>query len=377
MRSPVGSCTAIIPGKLYRLRVSYGWDPSAKKRLELDVRFRGTERQARTELAKMISSVGRKAPVAQSKMLVSAFLDDEYLPHVRAHLKPHTVAPYESRVRCHIKPRIGHMRLDALTPRILDKMVEAMTEDGASEATIHHVYFTVRSALRKAVVWGWLEKDPTLGTYVPPMPDSEQPVLDLAGARSYLVAFAGQSDAELEIAVTLGLAGGMRRCEMCGTDWQQVDFDENVIDLTHGLGRHQLGAKVWDGPLKSKSSRRVVALPRFAMDILRKHRGLGRLIASNPDALSGRFAKAVADMKLTPAVTLESLRNAHGTIAYELGATMREIADQYGHKEEKVTADKYVRRGRPAGKRYAAKIQKMAPASSRKVPQVRKMAGDG
>lgn len=105
------------------------------------------------------------------------------------------------------------------------------------------------------------------------------------------------------------------------------------------------------------------------MEVLCRHRGAGRIIRSDPDALARRYRAAVKDMKLKPEVTLESLRNAHGTIAHELDLDIKSISEQYGHGDIKVTSERYVQHSRKAGKRYAATMQTMRK-SSRKVPQV-------
>jgi integrase len=207
------------------------------------------------------------------------------------------------------------------------------------------------------------------------MPDSDQAVLTIAQINDYLDAFATAGDSELELTHVLGAIGGLRRCEICGLDWKQVDADESVVDLRAGVGRHQLGHKVWDGPLKSKSSRRVVDLPPFALEILERHRGEGRIIATEPDALRKRFI-AAADSLGLPRTTVEALRNAYGSAARELGGDTRSIADNMGHADEKVTADRYIVKRSAPGKRLAATMETLRRKPSLKVPQVRVTGSD-
>lgn len=234
MRSAAGSCTKIARG-LYRLRVSQGRDPVTRKRIGADRRFRGTEREATLELARMLAGVGKAGPMIKSP--VATLLTTEYFPSMRSRLKKHSAESAISRITRHAIPTFGGLRLDQITPRTIDRWTEDLERAKVGGVTRFHVYQEFRAALRQFVRWGYVDADPTVGTHVPPLPASTQTVLDIDGANAYLDAFMDHRDAELECAVALAIGGGLRKCETCGLDWEQVDFDEALAFPSRG--RHQ------------------------------------------------------------------------------------------------------------------------------------------
>jgi len=370
MRSAAGSCRELIKGKLYRLRVSYARDGG--KRQEDDRRFRGTEREARVELGRMLSAAGKPAPV--SRVTVGALLESDYYPSIRSRLKKHSAETAISRVERHAVPRFGHLMPDKLTPRMIDKWTEDMEREKVGASTRAHVYQEFRAALRQLKRWGFLPTDPTEGTHVPPMPRSTQVVLDIPGIRLYLKRFREHGDPELECIVAIMLGTGMRKCEAFGLDWSEVDWDASIAKLVRG--RHQYGRDVWEGPLKSDGSYRVVDFPPFTMEVLKRHRGIGRILRSDPDALGRRYRKALDDMKLTLRSTLEALRNAHASGVRELGVETGEIADTLGHADDRVTRERYIVERPATRKRYAATAQRLA-GDIVEFPQSPASASDG
>ena len=160
------------------------------------------------------------------------------------------------------------------------------------------------------------------------------------------------------------LAGlrGLRRGELCGLRWSDIDLDRGVLTIERN--RTTIGYQVVEGAPKTSAGRRAVALDKRSVDILRIHRRYeqdrkaeavengkpwtdtgyvftrrdGKPI--NPNYATTRFAILVRRAGLPP-VRLHDLRHGAASLAHEAGADLKTLQDLLGHSSIVVTADTY------------------------------------
>ena len=228
-----------------------------------------TKRQASAFLTEQIARLGDGSYATPAKLTVGEFLADEWLVAVTSTLRPQSVAAYEGAVRLHITPAIGVVRLQALRGGHLNAMYAELERGGLPAVTRRLVHAVIHWAMRDAVRWGMLVRNPAA------MADPPKPVGSKATAwtarelRRFLDHVA---DDRLHALWRLAATTGMRRGELLGLTWRALDLVLSVEQpLVPIKGRATLG------PPKSERSRRTVALDPGTLDVLRKHRGTQRL----------------------------------------------------------------------------------------------------
>lgn len=207
----------------------------------------------------------------------------------RPAIKPKTFVGYETDVRVHAIPAIGQHRIDRLQPEHIERMFASMAARGSSPGTVHHVRRTLVTAFNEAVARGRIPRNPATLARVPRLPNQEIEPLTVDEARKILAAAETERNgAAWIIAVSLGL----RRGEVLGLRWTDVDADQQTLTVRrtllrlswrHGCGdmcgrkrgtdcpkRHG-GGLVFDEP-KSRSSTRTLAIPLPLAATIESHR---------------------------------------------------------------------------------------------------------
>lgn len=333
-RRSTGSITQKRPG-VWRVVVSVGRDPITGKRARMVRTVEGTKRQAERELAGMLVDAGSPG-AARSSLTVETYLLGHYLPSLQ--VRRRTADGYESKIRVHVLPYLGRVKLSALTAYDVARWQQKLEQAGVGAHTRRHAYRVLRQALRRAMKLGLVTHDVGEAVDPPRLPDRELEVLDVQTFNAYLDAFAGH---ELEALVVLAGATGMRRSELAGLTWSDVDLDEATVRVERG--KHETaGGHVWIEPPKSKRSRRTIDLPSWAVEALRPLRGVGEITALSPLEITRAYRQHVEACGL-PYVPLRDLRHTHATLLLEAGAPLDVVSRRLGHSGTAITDQVYVR----------------------------------
>lgn len=209
------------------------------------------------------------APEAGKPPTVDEWMD-HWLAYIAARrLRPRTLDSYQTMVRLHIRPALGHHRLDRLQPEHLEAFYLALEEKGLSASTALRAHRILSRALKVAHQRGKVGRNvavlvdaPAAKRPVTPMP------LDVDECRRLLdTAKQGRNAARWTVAVALGL----RQSEALGLMWRDVDLDRGTLVVRRGLHRVPGQGLVFEEP-KTASSRRLIVLPKQLLTELRVHR---------------------------------------------------------------------------------------------------------
>lgn len=246
-----------------------GYDASTGRRR---VKQLGTFSTKRDALAhRKAVATGR---VGSDEETLAEFLEDSWLPSKQGRVEESTLDQYRWAVRLHIAPLLGAVRLRHVTPEVVDAWVTELvaTKDGSKPrlgATSARLVRKVLSmALQEAVERGRLPRNPVSLTQ-PPRRDRSyrKQSWTLDEARRFL---AGVSGHRLYAAFHLGLVTGLRRGELLGLRWVDVELDRCQLVVAQQLsvesGRPALKQ------LKIETSQRVVTLGPGTAGVLSAHR---------------------------------------------------------------------------------------------------------
>jgi integrase len=153
----------------------------------------------------------------------------------------------------------------------------------------------------------------------------------------------------------------MRRGELMGLQWEDVDLEEGRLRVNRAVEVTKAqGLRI--KPPKTRSGKRVIALPPTAVAVLTEHRraqleirmklGIGRFRANhhvfgnvdgtpaNPDRITYHWRHLVATKKL-PAVTLHALRHSHASALIASGQDVVTVSRRLGHASPTITLSVY------------------------------------
>ena len=157
----------------------------------------------------------------------------EWLDLYRNSIKRGSKAQCETIVELHLIPRIGNILLKYLTPMDIQRQVIAPLTKIRSPKTVHNIHGVLHKALEQAVILHYITANPANGCDLPRIPKKETiKPLDKADIKRLLSKLDGDPE---EYLFKVALVTGLRSGELIGLTWDCVDFENDVIRITHQM----------------------------------------------------------------------------------------------------------------------------------------------
>jgi integrase len=215
-----------------------------------------TRKDAERYLREQLVSLDAGTYMAPHKLTVATYLAEHWLPAMHARgLRPSTLARYESHVRCAIGPSLGGLPLQAVMPTHLNSLYGDLRAAGRAPKTIRNVHGVLSKALADAERWGLVSRNAARLADVPAVARPKLRVWSPQQTRAFLRAVASD---RLFAAWLLAATTGMRRGELLGLRWTDVDLDVGVLRVAQA--RVRAGNQVVVGEPKTARGRRTIAL---------------------------------------------------------------------------------------------------------------------
>lgn len=198
-----------------------------------------TRRAAQAELTRVLTSIADNAYVAPQVGTLAAFLTETWLPAVERTVKPSTFESYRRNVRLHAAGRgIGRRKLQDVDPTDLNGLYsELLAGDSEHRAlsnrSVAYVASILHRALRDAVRWQLIVRNPADAADPPRV--TARPTMTTWSASELRTFLDGIDDDRLAGAWWLLASTGMRRGEVLGLRWQDIDLDGGVLRITRTL----------------------------------------------------------------------------------------------------------------------------------------------
>lgn len=192
-----------------------------------------TRRAAEAALADRLNKLGMGEVVIEDRRLMADYLG-EWLTGMRLTLATTAWTNYRSILNLYVLPRIGQLRLTSLTgPRLTAVYADLLDHGGVkgrclSPTTVRLVHRILTKALKDAVEARLLPSNPAQHAKVPARHKVEMKTWSAAQAAAFLQATA---EDRLYAAWVLALVCGLRRGELAGLRWADVDFDQRTIGV--------------------------------------------------------------------------------------------------------------------------------------------------
>lgn len=221
----------------YEVRYTEGFDAITGKQIQRSRSFK-TEREANEFRIKTLNQINEGTYVSPNQM---PFKDWAifYLNHHTSNLKDSTKKSYEDRLRLHIIPALGNIKLCKLTSFAVQGFVDGLgrkTEErkALSPKTIKCIHGVLHKVLGKAVQLGYLQRNPADGCTLPEIELPEVEPLSNIQTAEFLKAIKNDTYNQVYM---LALFMGLRQGEILGLAWDCINWENNVITIKRQLVR--------------------------------------------------------------------------------------------------------------------------------------------
>lgn len=363
-------------GDTYRIRVSAGYDAQGKQVVR-SMTWRPspgmTERQKEKELERQTVLFEEKVHSGQyaaSDMKFQDFAEMWFKDFAQTHYRARTYREYEKLAQ-RVYPAIGHIRIDRLQPRHLLAFYKLLSAPGANQRTggglsqksILHYHTFISAVMERAVKWQMIPQNPCRQIDPPKPKKAMMPYLDDVQTAAFLEALDNEPIQD-RVFFTLAIYTGMRRGELLGLEWSDIDFDTGVISVRRTSQYDgQLGT--YTDTTKTELSRRSMKVSQGIVDMLREYRAaqaekklsLGdrwdsewikhpRLFTGQdgkpmPVSVPLHRLKKILQRAGLPEVSLHSLRHTNATLLIQQGVSVRTVSARLGHSQTSTTMNIY------------------------------------
>jgi integrase len=261
-------------GKTWSIVLDVGTDKHGKRRQKWHSGY-ATKKEAEAAMTRLLGQLQDGGYVEPSRLTLGRFLEESWLPSIRASVRELTYGGYERSVRIHIAPRLGDVPLQQLTPAKLNGLYAELLDHGRvdgkglSPGSVRQVHLALHGALAAAVRWGNVNRNvaaladpPRAGT------TREMRVWNADELGRFLTSTKGDRLAPLYHVLA---STGMRRGEALGGRWGDLDLDNATWQVRRTLLPSTTGGTI-DGAPKTARGRRSVALDAGTVKVLRNWR---------------------------------------------------------------------------------------------------------
>jgi integrase len=351
--------TVIKRGATYSVVLDLGRDDAGKRIRKWHAGFK-TKKAAEQDRTEMLGKLDTGTYIEPSTVTIKQFLTDQWLPAIATTVRPTTLAMYRVNLDSHVIPSLGSVQLRELSAPRLNAYYASLLADGRrdgkgglSTRTIRINHVIIHRALRDAVRWGLLSRNVAELADPPAVKSTEAAVWSPDEMKQFLD---GQQTDRLTALWRLVTATGMRRGEVLGLRWSDVDFETGSLRIAQTLVVVNYALQLSEP--KTSAGKRTLMIDPATIAALRAHRkrqleeqlawssnwknseGLvfvredGSMI--HPERLSKWFDQRVTAAKL-PRITFHGLRHSYVTMLLRGGQPIRAVSARVGHASANVT----------------------------------------
>jgi integrase len=322
----------------------------------------GTDRAKAEALARKLSARQRQQTDATRALTFGAYLTNQWLPTKNLQLATSTYRGYERNVKLHVLPTLGRVALRRLTyqqiERLYDRLLNPVDGRGLHPKTVYEIHLVIRSALADAARRGLVTRNVATVARAP----KQRGLRRVEGEswtdvelRQFLRTAAGHRHFPI---LWLAANTGMRRNELVGLKWTDIDFQRRRLALSRGLVA--VGYEVHETGGKTKTARRNIALDVTTIAVLDAWRALqhaefaavgidnpeqwvftnGDGSVVHPHAVYESFRRIVNNAGVRK-IRFHDLRHTHGSLLIQAGIPVKVVSERLGHADIAFTIQTY------------------------------------
>ncbi|WP_338826278.1 Tn916 family transposase [Moorella thermoacetica] len=369
----------------WRLNVPGGTDAEGKRKVYRKNVEAKSKREAEKLLAEFVAEVQKGQYVEPSKLTFAEFVERWIRDYGESNLAPKTLHRYKEILKRACQA-MGHLKIDKIKPLHLLEFYKNLQEDGIredgkpgklSDATILYHHRVLSKLFNDAQNWQVIPLNPASKVKPPKVTKRQAAYYDEKQTAALLAALDSEP-LKYKVIVILALATGLRRGELMGLEWQDVDFENNTIEVRQA-SQYLPERGIFTKDTKNESSNRLIAVPASVMALLKQYKtqqledrlkvgdlwqGSNRLFttwdgrAMHPDTISKWFPEFLKRHNL-PHIKFHGLRHTSATLLIAEGINLKNVSQRLGHSNISTTGDIYAHALRSVDQEAAEKLDQI------------------
>ncbi len=292
-------------------------------------------------------------------MKYNQWIDEWLEAYVKPSSKVRTHDNYVYLTTQHIKVKLGEYELDDITPIVLQRFFTELMQSGNSKTggglssnSVNSIITVVKTSLKLAFDLGLCREYTANRVKRPKKSEKDISCFSIAEQKKIEELIMKSKKRKL-FGILLCLYSGLRLGELLALEWNDIDFVTGTISVNKschdGKDANNNFVRITDTP-KTRSSKRVIPLPKQFLPLLREHRSSSMsqyvISDSNGKPVGVRSYQRSFELMLKRAGIehkgFHSLRHTFATRALACGMDIKTLADILGHKNPTVTLNRYV-----------------------------------
>lgn len=340
-------------------RVSFS-DSSGKRRF---VKRRAENKTEAKEIVKQLiqdlQNTGG-AVLEGNKISLAGYFEKWLKTAAKPSLSERTYSDYEELFNRYVEPAMGRKKLSDIQPLDVQSLYSSMQERRLSARTVRYTHAILNSALKQAVKWGLMPRNPAAMAELPKMTRNEMRALSQFEASRFLEAC---DNDRWGIVFKLALVTGMRPEEYLALQWKDIDLNRSMIVVQRTVCWRRKGGGYYFGEPKTSRSRRRLPLPpsitRGLIDHKRRqtkeisnagagYQSLDLVFATidggplMPQNLMRRHFKPILESAGLPVtIRMYDLRHTCATLLLMAEENPKVVSERLGHANITLTLDTY------------------------------------
>ena len=359
-------------------RYTAGHDPVTGKQIFKNVLGK-TQTEVKEKLKKALVEAGQVDFTKLGQYTVGTWMDTWFENVAKIKVRPSSHQTYKGYIDNHIKPKIGKIPLEKLTTMDLQKFYRKLLTKGRVERieskeqpkglsakTVRNINQVISSAMDLAVAQKIILTNPTNACELPKVEHQEMQTIPAEQLQAFLDEAKATGVYEMYY---IELATGLRRGELLGLKWSDIDWKNGIIKVRRQVAR--VDGQIVEAPLKTKNSYRAVTISQQAIEVLReqKRKTNDQYVFPSPNGgpispdSVNNMLKRVLERAGIPKVRFHDFRHTFATIALQNGVDIKTVSGMLGHFSAGFTLDTYAHVTTSAQKEAAATIGNILSAN--------------
>ena len=338
-------------------RFTAGRDPETGRAIYKNVLGK-TQAEAKAKLKAAIEEAKGLDAAKAGRYTVGQWMEEWFEHYAKVKVRPSSHQTYRGYIDNHIKPSIGKIQLEKLTSLELQKFYKKLLTNGRvdrlesrhqakglSPKTVRNIHQIISSAMSLAKEQKLIVANPAEGCALPRLEHREMKTLPVEQLQSFLREAKESGVYELYY---LELATGLRRGELLGLNWEDIDLERGDLRVKRQVAR--INGEVTEAPLKTKNAYRTLPLAEDTVSVLleqQKKVGSSPWVFPSPnggpispDSVLHMLHRVLKRAGL-PKVRFHDLRHTFATLALQNGVDIKTVSGMLGHFSAGFTLDTY------------------------------------
>lgn len=316
----------------------------------------GDKKDAEKFLTEKLRELDTGTLIDSKNINVRQYFNYWYEEHCLTKLSQTTYESYRRNLDNYILKELGHIKLEDLQPMHLQSFYTNCSKKGLSNKTILYFHRIIHCALKQGMKWQFITRNVADCVDTPKPKKFKAMFLNNTEINNLIKSI---TNTDLYIPVMIAIATGMRRGEILGLIWKNVDLENGIIKVTQALYPSKNGLVIL--PPKTENSIRNISLPLTLITILKKHKEnqnkLKEILCNDyidtdlvccnfdgkpihPTTFNHKFHNLLKEKGL-PLIRFHDLRHSHASLLLKENIPAKYISERLGHSNVNTTLNIY------------------------------------